>query len=365
MAEVAALSKYSCPACGAEAVWNASKQALVCPYCGTLSPAGVAEAAGPIKEHDLAQALRAIPGERRGWEADRTSVQCQSCKAITLFQPGRIAARCEFCGSPAVVAYTATRAPIYPESLLPFTVPETAVREQIRKWYASHWFAPNKLKSRALTDTVHGVYLPYWTFDASVEADWRADSGYYYYETEQVRGSDGRMQTRQVRKTRWAASSGAVSHFFDDDMVPGTRGVDAGLLRQIEPFPARDLKPYDPAYVSGWVVEQYQIDLVAAAERSRAQMDEKLRALCAGQVPGDTHRNLEVRADYSGQTFKHLLNPVWLLNYTYGSRTFQCVVNGCTGTIAGRYPISWIKVLLVVLAGLIAILIFLALNQSA
>ena len=41
--------------------------------------------------------------------------------------------------------------------------------------------APNALNARALTDTVKGIYLPYWTFDASAFAQWTADSGTYYY----------------------------------------------------------------------------------------------------------------------------------------------------------------------------------------
>lgn len=102
-------------------------------------------------------------------------------------------------------------------------------------------------------------------------------------------------------------------------------------------------------YLSGWVVERYQIDLVAAAQKSREIMDEKLQAMCARQVPGDTHRNLEVTADYSGQTFKHILVPVWLLSYNYGARAFQVVINGYTGAIAGEYPKSWVKILLLVL----------------
>ena len=49
---------------------------------------------------------------------------------------------------------------------------DSSVREQIRKWYASKWLAPGKLKSRALVDRVHGVYIPYWTFDAQVVCPW-------------------------------------------------------------------------------------------------------------------------------------------------------------------------------------------------
>ena len=53
--------------------------------------------------------------------------------------------------------------------------------------------------------------------------------------------------------------------------------------------------------------------------------------LCAGQVPGDTHRNLQIFPDYSGRTFKHVLVPVWLLSYNYGAKAFQVIVNGYTG----------------------------------
>jgi hypothetical protein len=86
-------------------------------------------------------------------------------------------------------------------------------------------------------------------------------------------------------------------------------------------------------------------------------MENKLYSMCAEHVPGDTHRNLAVDADYSGQTFKHILLPIWLLSYSYGARKFQVVINGYTGEIAGDYPKSWIKITLAVLVALLAVLI--------
>jgi hypothetical protein len=38
------------------------------------------------------------------------------------------------------------------------------------------------------------------------------------------------------------------------------------MLRRIEPFPTKELVPYNAGFLSGWVVERYQIDLVAAAQ---------------------------------------------------------------------------------------------------
>ncbi|MGD0814000.1 MAG: zinc ribbon domain-containing protein [Verrucomicrobiota bacterium] len=356
MPEATAQKKFSCPSCGGESQWNPAKKALICPFCGTVSPAQAELTASGhevIVEHDLVAALRGIPDSQRGWQADKTSVKCQSCQAISVFDAARIGQRCDFCGSTALVPYEEVKDAFRPESVLPMKISDSQVRDSIRQWYGSRWFAPNKLKRAALTDTVKGLYIPYWTFDAQVHGDWTAESGYFYYVTETYRNANGQTQTRQVQKIRWEPSSGALDHFFKDELVPASRGVQEQMLRKIEPFPTTtDLVPYNAGYLSGWVVERYQLDLVGAAKEARGDMDAEMQRLCGAQVPGDTHRNLQVESDYSGQTYKHILVPIWLLTYNYGARNFQVVMNGYTGVIAGKYPKSWIKITLAVLAGL-------------
>lgn len=366
MAEVSALKKHPCVQCGGDAEWSAAKQALMCPFCGTLQPwtEGEDPMGAVIVEHDLESTLASISQETHGLGAEKKSVKCESCQAISIFDPVRTAQRCDFCGSPSIVPMADLDDLITPESLLPVVIPETQVRDLLRKWYGSRWFAPTKLKRAALTDTLHGIYLPYWTFDAHVDASWTAESGYHYYETETYRDSDGKTQTRQVQKTRWEDSSGDLSHFFDDDAVPGTVGVHSALLRKVEPFPTiSDLKPYDPVYVRGWTVERYQVDLGQASEVSKQQMDATIYQLCSREVPGDTQRNLQVDSTYQGRTFKHILVPVWLTTYTYGPKSFQVVVNGYTGKMAGEFPLSWVKILFAVLAVLVVIFIIALINQ--
>ena len=364
MTEIAALEKHPCPACGAQAEWTPAKQKLVCPFCGTEAPYVVDTSTGKVQELDLVSALRSIPDEARGWQTERRSVQCQSCKAVMVYDPARVGQNCEFCGSPALVDYQEIKSPIRPQSLLPFKVTVAQVRDRMRAWYAGRWFAPGKLKRLALVDQVKGMYVPYWTFDAQAECPWRAEAGYYYYVSESYTDSQGKRQTRQVRKVRWEPASGHVSHFFDDQPVPGSRGIDPGLLRGVEPFPTKELVPYDTAFLSGFVVEHYQVVLLDAARQGRERMDEELRALCSAQVPGDTQRNLEIFPTYSGETFKHILVPLWLLTYTYGARVFQVVANGYTGTIAGRFPKSPWKIAGAVLVALAVIITLIVLSQK-
>lgn len=351
--EVTARPEFHCPSCGGEAHWNPGKGALVCVYCGTESKAELQKRGDDtvIVEHDLVAALRGIPDAARGWQAPKTSVRCQSCRAISVFDADKVGERCEFCGSAALVPYEEVKDSFRPESLLPLAVPETRARDLIRSWLRGRWFAPSGFASRALTDQVKGAYIPYWTFDAKADASWTAEAGHHFYV--EVNG-------KKERRTRWERASGSLSHVFDDELVCASKGVEDGLLRGVEPFPTASLVPYDPGYLTGWLVERYQIDLVAAAERSRQQMDARLRALCAAQVPGDTHRNLQVRANYSAQTFKHILAPLWMATYNYHGRAFQVIVNGVTGRIAGRRPWSWLKIAMAVLAALLALGVLIA-----
>ena len=55
---------------------------------------------------------------------------------------------------------------------------------------------------------------------------------------------------------------------------------------------------------------------------------------------------------------------MWLLSYTYGPKAFQVIVNGYTGRIAGRYPKSIWKIVLLVLLAAIAVLVFVLLTAD-
>jgi hypothetical protein len=356
MSEVIAINKYLCPACGAQAVWTPAKKALICPYCSTESAAKLQGDGTLVGESDLAEALRALPDEKRGWAAERKTVKCQSCQAISVFDEKRVAQACDFCGSPALMNMDDLQSPIRPGSQLPFQISESTVRETIRQWYGSHFWARSDVGDKALTDTLHGIYLPYWTFDAHVECPWEAEAGYHYYTTDD--------KGNREQHTRWEYASGHVSHFHDDLLVPASKGVHASLLAELEPFPTTTaLLPYDPGYLTGWVVEQYQIDLIEAAQNSRDRMTEIVRQECSNQVPGDTQRGLRIAPTFSAQTFKHTLLPVWLLTYTYGSKNYQVAVNGATGKIAGEYPLSWVKITIAVILGLILLAILMQYSQ--
>ena len=202
-----------------------------------------------------------------------------------VYEAERVGQNCEFCGSPALVAYDEIKSPIRPEGVLPFRIDRNRVRDDIRGWWRSKWFAPGRLRRAALVDTVRSLYIPYWTFDAHAHCPWEADARHYYYVTVPGRDSKGRTVMRQERRVRWEPASGVVEHTFDDEPVPGTQGLPIALLRQVEPFPTGELVPYDTAFLSGHVVEHYQVVLTEAAGQSSSKCTRRSSRCARSRCP--------------------------------------------------------------------------------
>ena len=358
------LEKHACAACGAQAEWNPARGTLVCAFCGTEAPFTVDPETGAFVEHDLVKALREIPSADRGWLAEKRTVQCQSCKAVSVFDTARTGQNCDFCGSPALLDYLEIKAPIRPQGVLPFKVDQGAVREQMRQWFRGRWLAPSNLGDKALVDRVHGVYVPYWTFDAHVVCPWQAEAGHYYYTSETLPRQPGQNADAPGAARPLGTGLGRDPALLRRRADPRDAGLRHDLLKQIEPFATAELVPYDTAFLSGFVVEHYQIVLVDAAARSQDAMADQLRSMASALVPGDTQRNLRIQPVFSGRTFKHILVPVWVLAFTFRAKIYQVLVNGHSGTMAGDYPLSRWKVFFLIVVMLIVALIVIVISQE-
>ena len=240
------------------------------------------------------------------------------------------AQRCEFCGSPAIVAarvaagrdHAAERAAVQDQR-------RRRCATSIRKWYGTRWFAPNKLKNAALTDTLHGVYLPYWTFDAHVarRLDRRGRPLLLrrprrYTQNGQGKRRRARCGTRAGSRPRASWSISSTTSWW-----PARTGVHADLLTQVEPFPTTtDLKPYTPEFVRGWTVERYQVDLRKASEAQHgrrwmdARCDETVRRAGARRHPAQPAGR---RAYAAAPSSTCSCRSGWC-RYTYGPKSSRC-----------------------------------------
>ena len=331
---------FPCDNCGAKMTWDPAADALSCEYCQTRQP--VPRGEGTIVE----RALDDVGDAARGFGLEVRVTKCANCGARVTFEGTSTAECCVYCGSSNVLSQEANRNALRPESLVPLDVCKDQVEKSFRKWIDGLWFRPNALREVKRFDAV-GVYVPFWTFDCEVESHWSADAGYDTAATETYTAMvDGKPQvrTRQVRKVRWVPAWGDRRDSYDDHLVLASRGLPSDLMRELGDYDTTQLVPYQPQYLAGWRAEEYEVDLEDGWARGLQDVVASQRRRCSGDVPGDTQRNLRVKNNVFDVRWKHVLLPVWSLQYTFKQKTYTVLVHGQNGNVVGKAPLSWLKI---------------------
>lgn len=352
--------RYTCPGCAANLIFEPQDGGLTCPYCGRKET--IPESAEQVQERSYEEYLRPQASQIKALAETALEVQCASCGATVTFTPPEVAGECSFCGSKIVAQPKSADPLVAPAGVLPFAISSRQSTDSVKKWFASLWFAPNALKEFAYHESVDGVYLPFWTFDAHTTSYYTGGRGEHYYETQTYTETDAQgnrvTRTRQVQRTRWYSASGTVSRWIDDVLVPGSRSVSQPRLKSLGPWDLDALKPYEPAFLSGFKAQRYQVDLPAGFEEAKQIMAPIIQHDVRQDIGGDEQRIDNISTSYSAVTFKHILLPIYIGAYRFNQKVYQIMVNARTGEVQGDRPYSFWKIFffvlfLIVVAGML------------
>lgn len=355
------LVSIPCSNCGGQMKYDAKSAQMLCEHCGHTSP--VPTAKDQIVERSLTEDLMFADTEV-GFGVEMRSFKCRTCGAITDVAENVVSITCDFCGSENVNQEAHTKQVIKPAGILPFTFPREKALAAFKEWIATGWFHPSKLAQLARLEKISGMYVPFWTYDANTDSQWFAEAGYYYYVTVNYTDENGNQQSRQEQRINWVPVSGFYQHWFDDVLVIGSKGISQSMVERIYPYPLEQVVNYEPKFILGWKAEVYQKDVKEAFTVADKIMDNYLEQQCAAMIPGDTYRFLQVNTHKYNITFKHLLLPIWIAAYQYNGKTYQFVVNGQTGKIAGDKPLSWVKIFFTVVIILIIIVVVISITKK-
>ena len=333
MPDIAALEKHPCAACGAQAEWNPAKQQLVCPFCGTSRPFSVDAARARSSSSISRKALRELPDEPRGWQTEKRTVQCQSCKAVSVFDPTRVGQNCELlrlAGARRLHgdqgARSGRRACCRSRS------PSRRSASRSGDGTRASGSRPAKLKSararRSRPRRLHSVLdvrragrLPVGGRGRPLllhDRDVPRQQGPHADAPGAARplGTGVRRRRALLRRragagdARRVARAAEAGRAVSDDRARAVRhGVSLGLRRRA---------------LSGRAARRGEA-LGGVDDREAA------RACARPRCRATRTATCEIHPTFSAQTFKHILVPVWLLTYLYGAKMYQVVVNGYTG----------------------------------
>jgi hypothetical protein len=197
----------------------------------------------------------------------------------------------------------------------------------------------------ALINKFNPIYIPYWTFDARAKASWKAQVGKEVREHYTVNG-ERRVRTRIV----WRWESGLVEKLFDDLLVPGTVRLNLGALSKIDFYNMSELALYEPRFLAGMQAQAYDVPLEQAWETGRMVMRDQTRRACLDRASSSYVRDFSMSLDFGDESWRYILVPVYTSVYDFQGKTYQIILNGQNGKVAGPRPVDWNKVWLAIAA---------------
>lgn len=345
-----------CTSCGGGTTFDPASGTLKCPFCGTENV--IEQTRNNTIENDFLQALEM---DNHSWDDEKRVFKCENCGAETLLDKDKVADFCSFCGS-SHITISEHHAGIKPALVIPFQITKEEAVEKFKGWMKKRYFAPSKLAQLHQLNHLVGTYIPYWTFDSQTSSSFTVRIGTYYYVTvTRTVTEDGksRQVTEQVRKIRWRTENGYYEEFFDDILIKASHNVASDLINKIEPFQLTGLLDYKSEYLSGFLAERYSVSLKEGWVDAKSIVDYRITSGIERQVYGDVVQIVSVSTNYKDITYKHLLLPIWISSFHFNNKVYRFLVNGQTGKVSGKSPISIFKVGFVSLIVIIIIVVIL------
>jgi len=329
---------YKCPNCSAGLSFDIERQNWHCQFCqGDFTLEDLKGQDAPAQDAESAKDAE-MTMESPQWEephdhfgGDAVVFSCPSCGGRIVTEQNTAATFCVFCHNPTVLSSRLEKE-YRPARMIPFKMQKDTVLKALHKLCRKRPLLPDNFREYAQKGEVSGLYVPFWLFDADIDASLTAtgkhvrswsDSNYRYTKTD----------TYRVER--------AASISFRNLPADGSKKMDDKLMDSLEPFDYTQMVDFSMHYLSGHFAESYDVDAKEASGRATPRMRGSVDRMMRGQITGYsstvihdfTSRTKDTRSTY-------VMLPVWVLMAQYGDKTYTFAMNGQTGKITGSLPLS-------------------------
>ncbi|MDR0464266.1 MAG: hypothetical protein LBG94_04010 [Treponema sp.] len=328
------IKEYKCPSCGGAVRFDSSAQGMKCPYCDTEFEIAALEAYQ--KEIAVAEKDKFNfdgKGDIKKWDSDElnslTQGSCPSCGAELLGDKNTAAMVCPNCGNSQIVLRRLSGF-LKPDYVIPFKLDKKAATETLKNFYRGKKLLPNSFTDENRINSIQGVYLPFWLFNADAQ-------GYVRYKGTRITcWSDAQFN---YTKTDYFSIVRDGRLAFEKVPVDGSEKMDDSYMDAIEPFDYSGIKDFQTAFLSGYIAEKYDVDANKSKERAGSRIKATVETEFAKSVSGYNSVIKESSSvNVNNGKINYSLLPAWILNSKYKNKNYMFLMNGQTGRLAGKLP---------------------------
>jgi DNA-directed RNA polymerase subunit RPC12/RpoP len=327
---------YKCINCGGPLEFKAETQNWICDYC--LSEFTENDVRNFIRNESLQ--TEATIGEESlqqkqvlndEFMENATGYSCQSCGAEIVTDENTAATFCYYCHNPTIIPRR-LEGEFRPEKVIPFKLEREKATEMFKNWCKKKPLLPKFFSSSSQLEKLSGIYVPFWLFDSDT-------IGNVSGEAKKVRTyTQGDIRYTEIKYYRVIREGMAT---FKSVPADGSKKMDDSLMEVLEPYDYSELKDFSMSYLSGYFAEKYDMDENDVYERVSKIMKRHLNTLLEDTIQGYSVVNIKnSNVDLKNVEAAYVLLPVWMFTYQFKGKTYIFAMNGQTGKIAGRLPIS-------------------------
>lgn len=301
---------FKCKNCGGNAIYSPEHKGMYCPYCESEK------------------------SEERKYDLYNITT-CPDCGGELTIEEHTSALRCHFCEN-SIILNERVEGDYLPKMLIPFKYSKDMVKKLLKDKFKKCIFAPTDFLSEAKLNSMSGQYIPFWMFDYNAH---------------------GVLQGEGIKVRSWrSGNTEYTEHSYynivrdmsiDYQNIPADASVAMAddIMNLMEPYAYEEMVAFKPEYMSGFDGEKYNMASELVEERARMKMQGSAQSILKNSVKGYSRVNYhQINVTPSVTNIEYCLLPVWKYIYKYNDKLYPFYVNGQTGKIVGKVPISAKKV---------------------
>lgn len=309
---------YKCPNCGGDMEFDSQSGMLSCCSCGRKD-----DIEG-FSEEFITTAFS---------EDEAKEYHCKNCGAILMTEAETTATTCSFCGA-GVVLKDRLSGNMVPAKIVPFSISKEEAMKAFRSWCKKGRLTPKGFMTADRIKGIAGMYVPFWLYDlnSKVQVDAQCTKVSTYESGDYV-----------CTETKYYNVYRDINIDYVKVPVDASKKMNDEIMDKLEPY--NSLKDFKTPYLAGYVAEKYNFDDKELLPRAKSKIENYIESYIRSTTMEYTSVNYRSKQiDISQKQACYTLFPVWMVYYDYDKSEHTFAMNGQTGKVVGKPPISSAKV---------------------
>lgn len=311
---------YKCPNCGDDMAFDSESGTLSCSSCGRQ------DNIEDFSEDFITASFT---------DDEAKEYHCNNCGAVIITEAETTATSCSFCGA-AVVLADRLSGHLAPAKVIPFSVSKEEAIQAFKKWCKNGRLTPKGFTAANRIKKITGIYVPFWLYDLNSKVHVQA------------------LATRVRTYTRGDYIYTETKHYdvyrdinLDYIKVPvdASEKMNDELMDKLEPYHYNQLKEFKTPYLAGYIAEKYNYDDEELFPRVKSKVSSFIDSYVRSTISGYSSVSYKQKQVHTKKIKSfYVLLPVWMLYYDFDNFEHTFAMNGQTGKVVGKPPISYGKV---------------------